>query len=82
MARKKREYMMSPFRVNLDDDIRDKYFAIPEGKRSDTLRDAFRLYMGLSHKLVYEPSSKPLMPPTTSRTQNGPTPLIMKGVKR
>lgn len=77
---RKREYMMAPFREKLDDDIRQKYFAIPDGKRSDMLRDAFRIYMGLSHKLVYEPSSKPLTPPMQNK---GPAPLIMnKGVKR
>lgn len=59
----KRTYMMSPFRKVLDDDIRDKYFAIPEGKRSDALRDAFRLYCGIDKKLVYETSEKPLRQP-------------------
>lgn len=74
---KKREYMMAPFR-DLDKDIRDKYFAIPEGKRSDTLRDAFRLYMGIDKKLVYETSEKPIKPPprpplltTKGGTSNG-----------
>ena len=59
---KKREYMMAPFR-DLDRDIRDKYFAIPEGKRSDALRDAFRLYMGIDKKLVFEATEKPLRQP-------------------
>ena len=60
---KKREYMMAPFR-DLDRDIRDKYFAIPEGKRSDALRDAFRLYMGIDKKLVFEATEKPIKQPT------------------
>jgi hypothetical protein len=59
---KKREYMMAPFR-ELDEDIRQKYFAIPEGKRSDALRDAFRLWCGIDKKLVFEASEKPLSRP-------------------
>ncbi len=58
----KREYMMAPFR-SLDKDIRDKYFAIPEGKRSDVLRDAFRLYCGIDHKLVFEAKEMPIRQP-------------------
>ena len=68
----KREYMMAPFR-SLDKDIRDKYFAIPEGKRSDALRDAFRLYCGIDKKLVYETSEKLIKPPARP-------PLLNKGV--
>lgn len=71
---KKREYMMCPFRKHLDDDIRDKYFAIPEGKRSDALRDAFRLWCGIDKKLVFETREKPISKPTR--------PLIMKGGPR
>jgi hypothetical protein len=75
MAKQKREYMMAPFRPQLDEDIKQKYFAIPEGKRSDMLRDAFRLYMGINKKLVYEASEKPLTQPTR--------PMIFKGgIKR
>ena len=59
----KRLYMMCPFRKFLDDDIKQKYFAIPEGKRSDALRDAFRLYMGIDKKLVFEATEKPLRQP-------------------
>lgn len=72
---KKREYMMAPFRDNgLDDDIRKKYNEIPEGKRSDALRDAFRLWCGIEKKMVFEVTEKPLSRPTR--------PLIMPGVKR
>lgn len=60
---KKREYMMAPFRPGLDEDIRRKYNEIPDGKRSDALRDAFRLYCGIDKKLVYEASEKPVRPP-------------------
>jgi hypothetical protein len=59
----KRQYMMCPFRKGLDEDIKAKYFSIPEGKRSDALRDAFRLYMGIDKKLVYEASEKPIKQP-------------------
>lgn len=61
---KRREYMMAPFREFMDRDIRDKYFAIPEGKRSDALRDAFRLYCGIDKKLVFEATEKPIKQPT------------------
>jgi hypothetical protein len=71
---KKREYMMAPFRPDMDRDIRDKYFSIPEGKRSDALRDAFRLYMGIDKKLVYEASEKPIKPPPRPAS-----PLLTKG---
>lgn len=77
MTKKRREYMMAPFR-ELDKDIRDKYFALPEGKRSDALRDAFRLWCGIDKKLVYEASEKPVRPPARP-------PLLLnqqKGVKR
>ena len=61
---KKRLYMMAPFRDGaLDQDIREKYFAIPEGKRSDALRDAFRLWCGIDKKLVFEATEKPLRQP-------------------
>lgn len=70
---KKREYMMAPFRDSLDRDIRDRYFAIPEGKRSDALRDAFRLWCGIDHKLVFEATEKPIKPPSRP-------PFIQKGV--
>lgn len=69
---KKREYMMAPFRDRLDDDIRKKYMEIPDGKRSDALRDAFRLYCGIDKKLVYEASEKPIKQPARP-------PLITKG---
>lgn len=59
----KRLYMMSPFRKVLDDDIKQKYFAIPEGKRSDALRDAFRLWCGIDHKLVFEAKEMPIRQP-------------------
>lgn len=68
----KREYMMAPFRT-LDQDIRDRYFAIPEGKRSDALRDAFRLWCGIDKKLVYEATEKPIKQPARP-------PFIQKGV--
>ncbi|WP_239632971.1 hypothetical protein [Paenibacillus sp. H1-7] len=74
MGKQKREYMMSPFRPHLDDDIRDKYFSIPEGKRSDALRDAFRLWCGIDKKIVFEATEKPITKPTR--------PLIFKGAKR
>lgn len=69
---KKREYMMAPFR-DLDQDIRERYFAIPEGKRSDALRDAFRLWCGIDKKLVYEATEKVIKPPSRP-------PFIQKGV--
>lgn len=68
----KREYMMSPFRKVLDDDIKKKYFEIPEGKRSDALRDAFRLWCGIDKKLVYETSEKQIKPPTRPPYSNNP----------
>lgn len=70
----KREYMMAPFRA-LDSDIRDRYFALPEGKRSEVLRDAFRLWCGLDKKLVVEVVEQPIRKPTTK-------PLMMGKVKR
>lgn len=79
MAKRQREYMMAPFRTDLDQDIRDKYFSIPEGKRSDALRDAFRLYCGLHTKVVYERTEQPIIKRNTTK------PLMMgtgKGVKR
>jgi hypothetical protein len=72
----KRSYMMCPFRKTLDDDIRDRYFALPEGKRSEALRDAFRLWCGIDKKLVFEATEQPIRKPPTK-------PLLMgKGVKR
>lgn len=72
---KKREYMMAPFRDNgLDDDIRDKYFAIPEGKRSDALRDAFRLWCGIDKKLVFEAKEQPIGRPSRPLVQKGGKP--------
>lgn len=73
--KRKREYMMSPFRPSMDDDIRDKYFAIPEGKRSDALRDAFRLYCGIDKKVVYERTEQPIR-------RNMTKPLMMGKVRR
>lgn len=60
---KKREYMMAPFRPKLDDDILKKYSEIPDGKRSDALRDAFRLWCGIDHKLVFEAKEMPIRQP-------------------
>lgn len=71
---KKREYMMAPFR-ELDKDIRDKWFALPEGKRSDILRDAFRLWCGIDKKLVFEPTERSIAKPPGK-------PLLMNGVRR
>ncbi|MDQ0873810.1 hypothetical protein QFZ77_002469 [Paenibacillus sp. V4I3] len=70
---KKREYMMSPFRQGLDEDIRKKYNEIPDGKRAEVLRDAFRLWCGIDKKLVYEATEKPIKQPTRP-------PFLAKGV--
>lgn len=68
----KRSYMMAPFRPNLDRDIQDKYFAIPEGKRSDALRDAFRLYCGIDKKLVFEATEQTIKQPARPPYINKP----------
>lgn len=75
MGKSKRVYMMAPFRPQLDSDIRDKYFAIPEGKRSDALRDAFRLYCGIDHKTVMERVEQPIR-------RNMSKPFVPKGGNR
>lgn len=77
MSKERRQYMMCPFRKELDEDIRKKYFAIPEGKRSDALRDAFRLWCGIDKKLVYETTEKPIKQPARPPLLN-----VNKGVKR
>lgn len=72
---KKREYMMAPFRDNgLDDDIKRRYNELPDGKRADALRDAFRLWCGIEKKIVFEATEKPLSRPAR--------PLLSKGVSR
>lgn len=76
MAKRNREFMMAPFRPGLDDDIKRRYMELPDGKRSETLRDAFRLWCGIDKKLVFEATEQPIRKPPTK-------PLLMgKGVKR
>lgn len=48
------------FRSGLDDDIKAKFTAVPEKERSTILRDALRLWFGISSKKVIKQMEVPL----------------------
>jgi hypothetical protein len=62
------------FREGLDDDIKRQYNEIPETERSDHVRDALRIWFGISKKLVFKQTEAPVRLP-----QQLSKPLIMKG---
>jgi hypothetical protein len=62
------------FRPGVDDDIKQKYNELPENERSDNVRDALRLWFGITKKLVFRPTEIPVQKPTNTHK-----PLILKG---
>ncbi|MDF2650949.1 MAG: hypothetical protein K0Q73_6754 [Paenibacillus sp.] len=62
------------FRDGLDDDIKRKYNAVPDSERSDTVRDALRLWFGIDKKLVFKQTTQPVRQPS-----NLPKPWSPKG---
>lgn len=63
------------FRDGLDDDIKQKYNALPESERSDNVRDALRIWFGITKKLVFKATERSVRQP---QYNNLPKPLIIK----
>lgn len=59
-----------------DEDIKTKYWSLPDGERSDTVRAALRLYLGMDKRITF-PTPQERKEPTVTR----PNVWKPKGVK-